>query len=96
MLLIPVDEKLRQEDCFKASLGYNVRPCLKITTITNSDNILKLKLGSEEMAQWLRALAALVEDPCSIPSSDVRQSVTPTSLASVGPCPPLHRCIHII
>jgi hypothetical protein len=32
---------------------------------------VKKTLGNEEMAQWLRALAALAEDPSSFPSTHI-------------------------
>ena len=61
MPVMPALRKVGWEDhwTFKTSLGYIARPCLKKIE----------KGGPREMAQWLRALAALPEDLSSILSN---------------------------
>jgi hypothetical protein len=49
---------MQEDPKLEVSLGYRVRHCLK-----------PVRTGTGEMAQWLRALAALAEDPVSILST---------------------------
>jgi hypothetical protein len=48
------------------------------------------RMGSGETAQWLRALAALLEDLGLIPSTHIGNSQLSATLASGEPTPP-HR-----
>jgi hypothetical protein len=65
-----------EENCPNGSICYQIKQMICLTDShqlhRGFPKVIKKYYEAGEMAQWLRALAALAEDPSSIPSTHIQ------------------------